>query len=88
MAWENTMYQKGIEPTRSITFKRKSIIHNKVCGAEDKPKVEEVREDNPNASPVEETLDSEKSNSVSYSLRAFVKINSRIFFVLIAHICL
>ena len=53
---------------------------NKVCGAEDKPKVEEVREDNPNASPVEETLDSEKSNSVSYSLRAFVKINSRIFF--------
>ena len=61
---------------------------NKVCGAEDKPKVEEVREDNPNASPVEETLDSEKSNSVSYSLRAFVKINSRIFFVFTAHFCL
>ena len=52
---------------------------NKVCGAEDKPKVEEVREENPNASPVKETLDSEKSDSVSYYLRAFVKINSRIF---------
>ena len=54
---------------------------NKVCGAEDKPKVEEVREDNPNASPVEETLDSEKSNLVSHYLRVFVKINSRIFFL-------
>ena len=60
---------------------------NKVCGAEDKPKVEEVREENPNAS-VKETLDSEKSNSVSYSLRAFVKINSRYFFVFTAQFCL
>ena len=53
---------------------------NKVCGAEAKPKVEEVREENPNASPAKEALDSEKSNSVSYSLRADVKIISRIFF--------
>ena len=53
---------------------------NKVCGAEDKPKVEEVREENPNASPAKEALDSEKSNSVSHYLRALVKIISRIFF--------
>ena len=58
---------------------------NKVCGAEDKPKVEEVREENPNASPVEDSLDNEKSNSVSHYLFAFVKINSRIFFVFTAH---
>ena len=48
---------------------------NKVCGAEDKPKIQEVEEENPNAAApaAEESVSSERPNSVSNSLRAFVK---------------